>query len=275
MKFITEIGINHNGSLEIAKKLINMSNEVGADIVKFQKRTLDTCVPENMKKVVRYDTPWGDITYLEYRQKVEFWEKEYDEIDEYCKKLGIKWTASAWDIEAQKFMKRYDLDYHKIASAVLTNTELLQMVADEGKHTFISTGMSTIEEIDKAVEIFRDKDCSFELMHTTSSYPLSPEEANLRCIPMLRERYKCNVGYSGHEPGLQISIAAVVFGITSLERHITLDRSMWGSDHAASLEKRGIENLIRDVKIIQQALGDGIKKIYPEELKKRKQLRGY
>ena len=275
MKFIAEIGINHNGSLKIAKKLINMSNEVGADIVKFQKRTLDTCVPENMKKVMRYDTPWGDVTYLEYRQKIEFWEEEYDEIDEYCKKLGIKWTASAWDIEAQKFMKRYDLDYHKIASALLTNTELLEMVADEGKHTFISTGMSTIEEIDKAVEIFRDKDCSFELMHTTSSYPLSPIEANLRCIPMLRERYKCNVGYSGHETGLQISIAAVVFGITSLERHITLDRSMWGSDHAASLEKRGIENLIRDAKVIQQALGDGIKKIYPEELKKRKQLRGY
>ncbi len=275
MKFIAEIGINHNGNLEIARRLINAAKEVGADIVKFQKRTPDICVPEKMKGIIKYDTPWGNITYLEYRHKVEFREKEYDEIDRHCKIVGIDWMASAWDIEAQKFLQRYNLKYNKIASALLTNIELLEMVADEGKHTFISTGMSVIEEIDKAVEIFRKKNCPFELMHCNSSYPMPSEEANLKCIQTLRERYQCDVGYSGHERGLQISIAAVSFGITSLERHITLDRTMWGTDHAASLEKHGLENLIRDTKIVQKALGDGNKKVYPEELKKREQLRGY
>jgi N-acetylneuraminate synthase len=275
MKFIAEIGINHNGNLEIAKKLISIAKEAGVDIVKFQKRTPDICVPDNMKKIMKYDTPWGNITYLEYRHKVEFWENEYDEIDNYCKELGIEWMASAWDIEAQKFLKRYSTKYNKIASALLTNLELLEMVAEEGKYTFISTGMSTLEEIDKAVEIFRKKNCPFELMHCNSSYPMSVEEAGLMCIPMLRERYKCNVGYSGHERGLQISIAAVALGISSLERHITLDRAMWGSDHAASLEPHGLRNLVRDARIIEKALGDGIKRIYPDELVKRKQLRGY
>lgn len=275
MKFIAEIGINHNGSLEVAKKLIDMAKEAGVDIVKFQKRSPDICVPEKMKKVMKCGTPWGDITYLEYRHKVEFWEREYDEIDRYCKRIGIEWTASAWDTESQKFLKPYDLKYNKVASAVLTNRELIEMVADEGKYTFISTGMSTLEEIDKAVGVFKKKDCEFELMHCNSSYPMPAEEANLRCIPMLRERYECNVGYSGHEPGIQISLAAVVFGITSLERHITLNRTMWGSDHACSLEKHGIEILIRDVKVILKALGDGSKHIYPGELEKRKQLRGY
>lgn len=275
MKFIAEIGINHNGSLEITKALIDMAKEAGVDIVKFQKRTPDICVPERMKGVMKYDTPWGNITYLEYRHKVEFWEKEYDEIDRYCRKVGIEWMASAWDIEAQKFLQRYNLKYAKIASALLSNTELLEMVADGGKHTFISTGMSTIEEIDKAVQIFRKRNCRFELMHCNSSYPMSPEEANLGCIPMLQERYQCDVGYSGHEKGLQISIAAAAFGITSLERHITLDRAMWGTDQAASLEKHGLETLVRDVKIIQKALGDGKKRIYPGELEKRRQLRGY
>lgn len=274
MKFIAEIGINHNGSLEIAKKLIDMAKGCDVDIVKFQKRTPDICVPENMKNTMRYNTPWGDITYLEYRHKVEFWENEYDEIDRYCKKIDIEWMASAWDIEAQKFLRRYDLKYNKIASAVLINHKLLEMVTDEGKHTFISTGMSTLEEIDEAVEIFRNKKCSFELMHCNSTYPANAEEINLRCIPTLRERYQCDVGYSGHESGVQVSLAAVVFGITSLERHITLNRTMWGTDHAASLEKHGLELLVRDVKVILKALGNGKKVLYPGEIVKRQQLRG-
>ncbi len=274
MKFIAEIGINHNGDLNIAKQLINMAKECGVDIVKFQKRTPEKCTPEKMKNVMKSNTPWGDITYLEYRHKVEFWEKEYDEIDRYCKKLGVEWMASAWDINSQEFLQKYKLKYNKVASPMLSNIEFLELVAKESKHTFISTGMSSLEEIDKAVEVFKRKNCSFELMHCNSSYPMPHEEANLKCIPMLRDRYQCDVGYSGHEPGLQVSLAAVVFGITSLERHITLDRSMWGSDHASSVEKHGLERLIRDAKIIQQALGDGKKTIYPGELTKRKQLRG-
>lgn len=275
MKFIAEIGINHNGDIEIAKKLIDISRDCGVDIVKFQKRTPGLCVPEHMKNSMRYDTPWGDITYLEYRNKIEFWEKEYDQIDRYCKLIGIDWTASVWDVESQIFLQRYDLKYNKIPSPMLTNSKLLEIVAEERKHTFISTGMSTLEEIDKAVEIFTRKRCPFELMHCNSTYPMPPEEANLRCIPMLRERYRCDVGYSGHEAGLQVSLAAVVFGITSLERHITINRSMWGSDHAASLEKHGLELLIRDAKVILMSLGDSKKIVYPGELKKRKQLRGY
>lgn len=275
MKFIAEIGINHNGDIEIAKRLIDIAKECGVDIVKFQKRTPELCVPEHMKNTMRYDTPWGNITYLEYKHKVEFWEKEYDEIDRYCTQIGIDWTASAWDVKSQEFLKRYDLKYNKIASAMLTDGAFLEIVAQEGKHTFISTGMSTLEEIDRVVEIFRSKGCSFELMHCNSTYPMPPEEANLRCIPMLRDRYQCDVGYSGHEAGLQVSLAAAVFGITSLERHITINRSMWGSDHPASLEKHGLELLIRDVKVILKALGDGTKTVFPGELKKRKQLRGY
>jgi N-acetylneuraminate synthase len=275
LKFIAEIGINHNGSVENAKKLITIAKNAGANIVKFQKREPDICVPDEVKNRVRSGTPWGDITYLEYRHKVEFGEKEYNEIDCFCKKLEIDWTASAWDVGSQEFLRKYDLKYNKISSPMLTNIELVRMVADESKHTFVSTGMSTLDEIDKVVEILKQKGCPFELMHCNSSYPMPPQEANLRCIPMLRERYNCDVGYSGHEPGVQISLAAVVFGITSLERHITLDRSMWGSDQAASLERHGIEVLVRDTKIILMALGDGEKRIYPGELKKRKDLRGY
>lgn len=275
MKFIAEIGVNHNGSLENAKRLITIAKNAGVDIVKFQKRVPEKCVPDKVKNLVRDGTPWGDITYLEYRNKIEFGEKEYNEIDCFCKKLEIDWTASAWDVDSQEFLRKYDLKYNKISSPMLTNIELVRMVADEQKHTFISTGMSSLEEIDIVVEVFKQKGCSFELLHCNSSYPMPPEEANLRCIPMLRERYHCDVGYSGHEGGLQISLAAVVLGITSLERHITLDRMMWGSDQAASLESHGLEILVRDAKIILTALGDGKKRIYPGELKKRKVLRGY
>lgn len=275
MKFIAEIGINHNGDINIAKKLIRVAKQCGVNIVKFQKRTPDLCVPDEMKNEMRRDTPWGDVTYLDYRKKVEFWENEYDEIDAYCKIFGIAWTASAWDVESQKFLRRYDLEYNKVASPMLTHLELLKVIADEKKHTFISTGMSTISQIDAAVGIFRDENCPFELMHCNSTYPMPYEEANLRCIETLRARYKCDVGYSGHERGLQISLAAITFGVSSLERHITLDRTMWGSDQAASLESHGLKTLIRDAKIIEMALGDGVKRVYAGELKKQKQLRRF
>ncbi len=272
MKFIAEIGINHNGNLANALKMVDIAKAAGADIVKFQKRNPEKCVPGKMKNVMKYNTPWGDITYLKYKELIEFGKKEYDIIDNHCRAIDIEWSASAWDEDSFEFLMNYDLPCHKIPSAMLRNLKLLEMVSNTGEHTYISTGMSSLDEIDEAVKIFKKKKCPFELMHCNSTYPLPPEEVNLRCIPMLRERYQCDVGYSGHEVGLQVSLAAVVFGITSLERHVTLDRSMWGSDQAASLEKRGFELLIRDVKIIQSSLGDGQKRIYPGEMKKREQL---
>ena len=275
MKFIAEIGINHNGSLAIAKELIRLAKDTGMDIVKFQKRTPDLCVPDEMRNTLKYDTPWGDITYMQYRKNMEFWEEEYNEIDSFCRKIGICWSASAWDIESQKFLQQYNLKYNKIASPLLNNVELLEIVAKERKYTFISTGMSTLEEIDIAVDIFKNENCPFELMHCNSSYPMAPEEANLKCINTFKERYRCKVGYSGHEAGLGISIAAATVGIDSLERHITLDHNMWGSDQLVSVGRVGLLRLVRDVKVVQMAMGDGIKKVYESELVKRKQLRGY
>ncbi len=275
MIIIAEIGINHNGDLSIAKKLINHAKNCGCDIAKFQKRTPDICVPEDQKKIIRYNTPWGDISYLDYRYKVEFEKEEYDEIDKYCQSLNIDWTASAWDMEAQKFIQQYNLKYNKVSSPLLTNTEYIEMVAKEKKYTFVSTGMSTVEEIDKAVDIFRANNCPIELLHCNSSYPMKPDEANLNCIHTLRQRYNCKVGYSGHEVGLQISLAAVSIGASSIERHITLDRTMYGSDQAASLGMDALAHLVRDCRLIEAALGDGIKRVYDSELPKRKQLRGY
>ncbi|MFC1984231.1 N-acetylneuraminate synthase family protein [Chloroflexota bacterium] len=271
--FITaEIGINHNGDLDIAKKMIDATILAGCDAVKFQKRTPELCVPEKQRDVMR-ETPWGLMTYSEYRYRVEFGEKEYDEIDRYCKEKGIEWYASAWDVESQLFLRKYNLSHNKIASAMLTNIKLLEMVAEEKKHTFISTGMSTMAEIEKAVELFRKYDCPFELMHCNSSYPMNSGEANLCCIITLRQKFGCNVGYSGHEKGLQISIAAVALGATSLERHITLDRTAYGSDQAASLEPQGLIRLVRDVRIIGQAMGDGVKRVYESEKPNLKKLR--
>lgn len=263
--FITaEIGINHNGDINISKKLIDVAAFASCDAVKFQKRNPKNCVPPEQENVMR-ETPWGLMTYLEYRYRVEFGEEEYNEIDRYCREKGIEWYASAWDVESQLFLRKYNLKYNKVASPMLTNTELLEIVAEEKKHTFISTGMSTMAEIEKAVDIFRKYDCPFELMHCSSSYPMSNEEANLRCIISLREKFGCNVGYSGHERGLQISVAAVALGATSLERHITLDRATYGSDQAASLEPQGLIRLVRDVRTIELALGDGVKRVYDSE----------
>ena len=271
---IAEIGVNHNGDINIAKKLIDVAMSADCDAVKFQKRIPELCVPESQRNIMR-ETPWGIMTYMEYRRKIEFGRQEYDEIDSYCKKVGIEWFASAWDTESQKFLQSYEFKNNKVASAMLTNKPLLEMIAAEKKHTFIATGMSTIGEIREAVELFRKHGCPFTLMHSNSSYPMENEEANLLCIHSLQKAFDCNVGYSGHERGIQISLAAVALGATSLERHITLDRTMFGSDQSASLEPHGLQLLVSDVRIIEKALGDGIKRVYESEIPIKKKLRIY
>ena len=256
---IAEIGINHNGDMEIVKKLIDTAVDSHCDAVKFQKRTIDKVYSKEYLDSYR-ESPWGTTQRLQ-KEKLELGKREYDEINRYCKDKRIAWFASAWDAYSQNFLKRYDLKYNKIASAMLTSEEMLNLVAEEKKYTFISTGMSILEEIDRAVDIFRKKGCPFELLHCNSSYPMQDEEVNLKVIETLRKRYNCNVGYSGHEVGLQISLAAVAMGASSIERHITLDRSMYGSDQAASVEPMGLMRLVRDIKIIEKALGDGVKRI--------------
>jgi len=268
---IAEVGINHNGDINIAKKLIDGAIFSGCDAVKFQKRTVDKVYTKEELDRPR-QSPWG-TTNREQKLGLEFGEKEYDEIDRYCKEKGIDWFASAWDIDSQDFLRKYNLKYNKVASAMLTHKKLLEEIASEGKYTFISTGMSLLDEIDAAVEIFRRNNCSFELMHCTSTYPMKDEEANIAIIPFLANRYGCKVGYSGHEVGLQISIAAVSLGISSLERHITLDRSMYGSDQAASVEIIGLFRLVRDVHIVEKALGSGVKVITTDEEKVKAKLR--
>lgn len=267
---IAEIGLNHNGSVDIAKQLIDVAVEAGAQAVKFQKRTPDISTPEHMKSTPR-ETPWGTMTYLEYRYRVEFEQEQYSEIDAYCREKGIDWFASPWDENAVDFLESMNVVAYKIASASVTDLSMLSKIAETGKPVILSTGMSTIEQIDKAVETLGTKNLS--MMHATSTYPLPPEEANLRMITTLKERYNVPVGYSGHETGLQISIAAVALGAVSVERHITLDRAMWGSDHGASLEPKGFVSLIRDIRVIEQAMGDGVKRIYPGELAPLSKLR--
>ena len=270
--FIAEIGINHNGNVEIAKQLIKISKEMGCDAVKFQKRTVEKVYSKEILDSQR-ESPWGNTT-REQKMGLEFEKKEYDQINEYCSSLDIDWFASAWDIDSQLFLQNYNLKYNKIASAMLTNQELLKIVAKEGRHTFISTGMSTMNEIKNAVDIFREEKCSFELMHTNSTYPMKLEEANLRCLDTLKKEFNCNVGYSGHEvSSYLVCVLAVTFGITSIERHITLERTMYGSDQAASLEKTGFERMIRDVKLVEDILGDGEKKIWDSEIPVMKKLR--
>jgi N-acetylneuraminate synthase len=269
---IAEIGINHNGDLEIAKNLIDIAYRSGCDAVKFQKRSPDLCVPEYQKGMMK-DTPWGDMTYLEYKYRIEFGKKEYDEIDKYCKKKGIEWFASAWDIESQLFLRQYNLKYNKIASPMLTHKKLLETVAKEGKYTFISTGMSTLGQVEKAVKIFRDFECPFELMHCNSSYPTEDFNSNLKCIKILGEQFDCNVGYSGHEKGIQITLAAVALGVTSVERHITLDRFLYGSDQFASVNPMDLIKMCKIIRIIENAMGDGIKTLREEEKNKLSSLR--
>jgi N-acetylneuraminate synthase len=268
---IAEIGINHNGDLEIAKEMIKKSKDAGADVVKFQKRTIDLVyTPEYL--VQFRESPWG-TTQRAQKEGLEFGKAEYDEIDRFCRELGIVWFASAWDMESQEFLAVYNLKYNKIASAMIVNFPLLEMVAQEGKHTFISSGMSTYEEIDEAVAIFRKHACPFELMHCNSTYPMKNEDANLLVIPELRKRYGCDVGYSGHEVGRIVSLSAVALGATSVERHVTLDRAMYGSDQAASIQFQDMARLIVDIRCVEVALGDGVKCLTESELATREKLR--
>ena len=274
MVFITaEIGINHNGDIEIAKNLIEIAKSVGCDAVKFQKRTVEKAYSKSVLDSPR-ESPWGKTT-RDQKLGLEFGKREYDEINQSCLLFGIDWFASSWDIDSQLFLHQYDLKYNKIASAMLTNVELLKTVAEEKKHTFVSTGMSTMEEISDAVKIFRKYNCPFELMHTNSSYPMEIEEANILCIPMLKKEFGCDVGYSGHEvSAYRVSLIAVSLGATSIERHITLDRTMYGSDQAASLEPAGLKRMIRDIRDVEAILGDGKKQIWDSEIPVKKKLRG-
>ena len=268
---IAEIGINHNGSLSIAKKLIDGAKSAGCDAVKFQKRTPEICVPKDQWNIER-DTPWGRMTYIDYRHKVEFSKDDYSVIDKYCKEKNIIWFASCWDEEAVNFILQFDVPIYKTASASLTDKELLTKHKSLNKPIIVSTGMSTMEEIDKAVKIFEDK--NLLIAHSTSSYPCLNEELNLKMITTLRQKYpEIPIGYSGHETGLAPTWAAVALGASFVERHITLDRAMWGSDQAASVEPNGFNRLVRNIRDIEIALGDGVKRVYPSEISARNKLR--
>ncbi len=251
---IAEIGINHNGDMNIAKQLIDNAVECGFDAVKFQKRTIDIVYSKDDLDKFR-ESPWG-TTQREQKEGLEFSEKQYDEINKYCMDKKIIWFASAWDVKSLEFLDKYNLDYHKIASAMIIDKNFLNEVAKRKKHTFISTGMSTINDIESAVEIFRKHKTSFELMHCVSTYPAKPEDINLNTIPEMKKKFNCNIGYSGHENGVIISVAASMYNITSLERHITLDRTMYGSDQSASIEMTGMKNLVESIKKAQAALGE-------------------
>jgi len=269
---IAEIGINHNGDMKIVKELIDGAIYAGCDAVKFQKRTIDLVYSKEYLEGLR-ESPWG-ATQREQKEGLEFGKKEYDEIDKYCREKGIEWFASAWDIESQKFLRQYNLRYNKIASAMLTNMDLLKEVASEKKYTFISTGMSTLEEIDAAVELFKDYNCPFEIMHCNSTYPMKNEDANLKMILTLKKRYNCKVGYSGHEVGRIVTVSAVCLGATSIERHITMDRAMYGSDQAASIEIAELSRLVIDIRTVEAALGTGEKVFTEAEKQVRGKLRG-
>ena len=271
---IAEIGINHNGDVNIAKQLIKEAKDCGFDSVKFQKRTIDIVYDKKTLDAPR-ESPWGKTT-REQKMGLEFVKSEYDEIDKYCKELNIDWFASAWDIKSLEFLDNYDLKYHKIASAMIVDYEFLNEVAKRKKHTFISTGMSTKENIDNAVNIFKKNECSFELMHCVSTYPMKIEEANLITINQLKKEYNCNVGYSGHENGVVVSLAAVMLSISSLERHITLDRTMYGSDQSASLETSGMKNLLQSIDKILLSIGEpSLGKIIDDEIPIAKKLRAH
>ena len=269
---IAEVGINHNGSVQVAKELIDAAVDAGVDAVKFQKRTPEICVPDHQKDQMR-DTPWGYISYLDYRYKVEFGQKEYEEIDDHCQSKGIDWLASSWDIPSLAFIDAFNPPAHKVPSALLTDHKLLRAIRETGKPVILSTGMSTMEEIQEAVEIL-DKD-NLVICHTTSSYPCPPEELNLKMIQTLKDRFDCPIGYSGHEVGLVTSALAVGMGACLLERHVTLDRAMWGSDQAASVEPQGVRTLVKYIRVTEKALGDGQKKVYESEQSSLDKLRRY
>lgn len=269
---VAEIGINHNGDLQLAKKLIDTAIVAGCDAVKFQKRTVDKVYTKEYLDSPRI-SPWG-ATQRAQKEGLEFGKKEYDEIDWYCKEKGIEWYASAWDTDSQKFLRQYDCRYNKVASAMLTNEDLLNEIAEEKKYTFIATGMSTLGEIDKAVELFEKHNCPYELMHCNSTYPMPSEDANLKLIKVLADIYKCRVGYSGHETGTLVSTCAVAAGATSIERHITLDRTMYGSDQKASIEPYELCRLVKDIRETEKIMGTGEKILTAAEEEVKKKLRG-
>jgi len=281
--FIAEIGINHNGDIQIAKKLIDASFGSSWECVKFQKRNPDVCVPEHQKGVMR-DTPWGRMTYLEYKHRVEFGKKEYDFINEYCKQKPIDWTASVWDLDSVDFMSNYDVPFIKIPSAMLTNDELLEAAIATKKHIILRTGMSSLDEIDHAVQIlksgdvyYREKDyyhASFTLLHCNSTYPAPDNELNLRVIQTLKDRYYCPVGYSGHERDLEAPLLAIVLGARVIERHITLSHNMWGTDHKSSLEVHAMDMLKKRSEKVLPMMGSSEKIIMSSEKEIRKKLRG-
>ncbi len=269
---ISEIGINHNGSLDIAKKLIDIAATAGCDAVKFQKRSVEKLYPKKTLDQPR-ESPWG-TTQREQKMGLEFSLKDYAIIDKYCKKKNIPWFASCWDIESQKQMRKFKTKYNKVASAMLIHEELLNTIAEEKKYTFISTGMSTMKQIENAVKIFKKSKCPFELMHSHSAYPMKLDEANLKLIQTLKNKFKCKVGYSGHETGSYlVCITASLLGATSIERHITLDRTMYGSDQSASLEPEGLFRMVRDLRTIDKIQGDGKKRIWDSEIPAMKKLR--
>ena len=269
---ISEIGINHNGSLDIAKKLIDISAAAGCDAVKFQKRNPDVCVPEHQKDVIR-ETPWGKMTYLDYKKKIEFGKDEYDEIDKHCKNAKIAWSASPWDLDSLEFVSHYNLPFVKIASASLTDEALLINACRFHKKVIVSTGMSTEEEIDNAIRLLRNNASEYAVLHCNSTYPAPIEELNLSCIKTLKEKYNCEVGYSGHEFRLGTSVAAVYLGASIIERHVTLDRSMWGSDHMGSVEPQGIFKLVSGIRELEKAYGNGIISVSDSEKPFREKLR--
>ena len=271
---IAEIGINHNADMEIAKRLIDIAKSSGCDAVKFQKRNPDVCVPEHQKTVMR-DTPWGRMSYLDDKYKVEFNKSDYDEIDLYCKSKDIDWSASPWDIDSLNFLNEYDIPFIKIPSALLTDLELIKESAKKSKELIISTGMSTLDEVDEAVKTIKNanSNCKYSILHCNSSYPAPIEDLNLKCIETLQKRYQCKVGYSGHEFGLTTTIASICMGATIIERHITLDRTMWGTDQMCSVEPQGLIKLVRGIKELNIALGDGEKKVTANEVEIRKKLR--
>lgn len=267
---VAEIGINHNGDLNIAKQLIEVAHKHGVDAVKLQKRTPELCVPPEQRNVMR-ETPWGYISYLDYRYEVEFNDADYREIDRYCKELGITWFVSVWDTVSVDFMEAFDPVCYKIPSALLTDHTLLRKLRSTGRPLILSTGMSTLDEINAAVEVLGLE--NLVIAHATSTYPCEPDELNLRMIQTLRELFPCPIGYSGHEVGLVPSAVAVALGACMVERHITLDRAMWGSDQAASVEPQGVERLVKYIRVTEQSLGNGVKVVYESEKASMKRLR--
>lgn len=267
---IAEAGINHNGDLDSAKQLMAAAKHAGVNAVKFQKRTPELCVPPEQRGQMR-ETPWGYITYLDYRYKVEFGEKEYAEIDRYAKEIGITWFASVWDEPSVDFLEQFNPVAYKVPSASLTDSNLLKHLRKTGRPLILSTGMSTMEQIKKAISVVGEE--NMVLCHATSTYPCDPEELNLKMIDTLRNTFSCPIGYSGHEVGLVTSVVAVGLGACMVERHITLDRALWGSDQSASVEPGGFEKLVKYIRVTEQAMGDGVKKVYESELPSLKKLR--